>query len=58
MGCFNGSTDMPIFTENGYRNTIICGPGSLELAHQIDEYVEEEQIRKAVDFYENFLVLA
>lgn len=33
-------------------------PGSLELAHQIDEYVEEEQIRKAVDFYENFLVLA
>ena len=49
---------MPIFTENGYRNTIICGPGSLELAHQIDEYVEEEQIRKAVDFYENFLVLA
>ena len=58
VGCFNGSTDMPIFTENGYRNTIICGPGSLELAHQIDEYVEEEQIRKAVDFYENFLVLA
>lgn len=55
---FNGSTDMPIFTENGYENTIICGPGQMEMAHQTDEYVEEEQLEWAAAFYEKFIMLA
>ncbi|MCI8638669.1 MAG: M20 family metallopeptidase [Coprococcus sp.] len=55
VGYFNGSTDMPIFTENGYEDTIICGPGSLDMAHQIDEYVEEYELEQAELFYEMFL---
>ena len=58
VGYFNGSTDMPIFTENGYKDTIICGPGSMEMAHQTDEYVEEEQLDRAVEFYQEFMQLA
>lgn len=57
VGYFSGSTDMPIFTENGYPDTVICGPGSMDMAHQIDEYVEESELEQAELFYENFLIL-
>lgn len=56
VGYFSGSTDMPIFTENGYPDTVICGPGSMDMAHQIDEYVEESELEQAELFYESFLI--
>ena len=56
VGYFSGSTDMPIFTENGYQDTVICGPGSMDMAHQIDEYVEESELEQAELFYESFLI--
>jgi acetylornithine deacetylase len=31
-------------------STIICGPGSIEQAHQADEYVEIDQMRRGADF--------
>jgi len=37
------------FQEAGY-STVICGPGSIDQAHQADEYIEVEQIRQAETF--------
>ncbi len=33
------------------KPTLICGPGSMEQAHTADEYVQEEQLYRAVEFY-------
>ncbi|MPM69229.1 Acetylornithine deacetylase [bioreactor metagenome] len=33
------------------KPTLICGPGSMEQAHTVDEYVQEEQLYRAVEFY-------
>ncbi len=37
------------FQEAGW-STIICGPGSIEQAHQADEYVELDQMRRGAAF--------
>ena len=42
---------MSAFTANGYEQTLLCGPGSLDQAHIIDEYIEIDQLHKAVDLY-------
>lgn len=57
-GCFQGSTDLPIFVEAGYENTILCGPGDMAMAHQSNEYVTVQQLEQAVDFYAEFLKFA
>lgn len=44
---FPGSTDAP----NYACPTIICGPGSLEQCHSLNEYVSIDQIEKAVRIY-------
>jgi acetylornithine deacetylase len=31
-------------------STVICGPGSIDQAHQPDEYVEIEQMRRGAVF--------
>ncbi len=48
---FKGCCDMSAFTANGYEQTLLCGPGSLDQAHIIDEYIEIDQLHKAVDLY-------
>ncbi|CAJ36254.1 M20 family metallopeptidase [Methanocella arvoryzae] len=35
--------------------TVILGPGSIQQAHVIDEYIEIAELRKAVDVYERLL---
>ncbi len=37
------------FQEAGF-STVICGPGSIEQAHQPDEYVERRQIERGAAF--------
>ena len=37
------------FQEAGY-STIVCGPGSIDQAHQVDEYIELSQIENAEVF--------
>jgi acetylornithine deacetylase len=36
--------------------SLIFGPGSIDQAHAAVEYVEIEQVLRAVDFYRNFLI--
>jgi acetylornithine deacetylase len=36
--------------------SLIFGPGSIDQAHAAVEYVEIEQVFRAVDFYRNFLI--
>lgn len=49
-GAFGASCELVFFEKAGV-DTIICGPGSLSEAHTVDEFVEEEQLCKACDFY-------
>jgi len=44
---FTGSTDAP----NLLSPAVICGPGSVEQAHTLDEYVELDQVTKAAEIY-------
>ena len=39
------------FQQAGFP-TVICGPGSIEQAHQPDEYLEADQFRAGVTFME------
>jgi acetylornithine deacetylase len=36
--------------------TILFGPGSIDQAHSVDEYVELEQVEKATAFYREFIL--
>jgi acetylornithine deacetylase/succinyl-diaminopimelate desuccinylase-like protein len=36
--------------------TVIIGPGSIEQAHVVDEYLDLDQLRKAADIYERLLL--
>jgi acetylornithine deacetylase len=36
--------------------TIIFGPGSIDQAHSVDEYVELDQVTKAAEFYRKFIL--
>jgi acetylornithine deacetylase len=42
-------TEAGIFNEHGVP-AIICGPGSIEQAHKPNEFIEQAQIRKCVEF--------
>jgi acetylornithine deacetylase len=37
------------FQQAGF-STVICGPGSIEQAHQPDEYVERSQMERGAGF--------
>jgi acetylornithine deacetylase len=43
------SSEAGQFQKAGF-STVICGPGSIEQAHQANEYVEKIQIQKCADF--------
>jgi acetylornithine deacetylase/succinyl-diaminopimelate desuccinylase-like protein len=44
---FPGSTDAPNFN----CEAVICGPGSLRQCHSLNEYVDIEEIKNAVNIY-------
>lgn len=48
---FKGCCDMSYFCKAGYAETLLCGPGSMDQAHIVDEFIEIEQLHKAVDLY-------
>lgn len=47
---FQATCEQCLMEEQGIP-TIICGPGSLQQAHTVDEFIEEEQIYRAEEFY-------
>ena len=42
-------TEAGLFQEIGI-STVVCGPGSIEQAHKIDEFIELSEIRKCLSF--------
>ena len=52
---FKGCCDMAFFCDKGYTQTLLCGPGSMEQAHTVDEYLEIEQLHRAVDLYSEII---
>ncbi|MEY8351795.1 M20 family metallopeptidase [Lachnospiraceae bacterium 54-53] len=51
---FDASCEQCFFVERGTR-AVICGPGSLTQAHTVDEFILEDQLRSAADFYERII---
>ncbi len=48
---FKGCCDMSYFCKAGYSQTLLCGPGSMDQAHIVDEYIEEVQLHDAIALY-------
>ena len=44
-------TEAGLFQEIGI-STAVCGPGSIEQAHKIDEYIKLSEIKKCLKFLE------
>ena len=44
-------TEAGLFQELGI-STVVCGPGSIEQAHKIDEFIELSEIEKCLTFLE------
>ena len=44
-------TEAGLFQEIGI-STVVCGPGSIEQAHKIDEFIELSEIKKCLFFLE------
>ena len=42
-------TEAGLFQEIGI-STVVCGPGSIEQAHKIDEFIKLEELKKCIDF--------
>jgi acetylornithine deacetylase len=47
-------TEAGQFQEAGY-SAVICGPGSIEQAHQADEYIERSQLAAGADFLDRLI---
>ncbi len=47
-------TDAPAFSALGLP-TVVCGPGSIDQAHTVDEWVAVEQLQLAAEVYYQFL---
>ena len=44
-------TEAGLFQEVGI-STVVCGPGSIEQAHKIDEFIELNEMKKCLKFLE------
>ena len=44
-------TEAGLFQELGI-STVVCGPGSIEQAHKIDEFIELNEMKKCLKFLE------
>ena len=40
-------TEAGLFQEIGI-STVVCGPGSIEQAHKVDEYIKLEELKKCI----------
>ena len=47
------TTDIPLLTRWG--KPLLFGPGSIHVAHTTDEYVDLDELRRAVDSYERIV---
>jgi acetylornithine deacetylase/succinyl-diaminopimelate desuccinylase-like protein len=50
-GGFTATCDMTYLVNQGKIPTVILGPGSIEVAHQANEYVPVNQLALAVQIY-------
>ena len=50
-GVVSFGTEAGLFQEIGI-STVVCGPGSIEQAHTIDEFIELNEIKKCLSFLE------
>ena len=41
-------TEAGLFQEIGI-STVVCGPGSIEQAHKVDEYIKLEELKKCIN---------
>ncbi len=48
------ATEGPYFSQMGME-TIVLGPGSIDVAHQPDEYIEHEQIESGIQLYRQLI---
>ncbi len=48
------ATEGPYFSQMGME-TIILGPGNIDVAHQPDEFIEKQQLELAVPLYRQFI---
>jgi acetylornithine deacetylase len=44
-------TEAGLFQEIGI-STVVCGPGSIEQAHKVDEYIKLDELKKCLNFLE------
>lgn len=51
---FDASCEQCFLVEQGTK-TVICGPGSLNQAHTVNEYIEIKQVKDAVILYESII---
>ena len=42
-------TEAGLFQEIGI-STVVCGPGSIEQAHKVDEFIELNELKKCISF--------
>ena len=42
-------TEAGLFQEIGI-STVVCGPGSIEQAHKVDEFIELDELKKCINF--------
>ena len=42
-------TEAGLFQEIGI-STVVCGPGSIEQAHKVDEFIELKELKKCINF--------
>ncbi len=42
-------TEAGLFQEIGI-STVVCGPGSIEQAHKVDEFIELNELKKCLKF--------
>jgi acetylornithine deacetylase len=48
-------TEAGLFQEIGI-STVVCGPGSIEQAHKVDEYIMLDQIKKCLKLLEGIKI--
>lgn len=51
---FPACCEQTLFLDSGIE-TLICGPGNIGQAHTVDEFIEEEQLERAVAFYRDLI---
>ena len=52
---FPACADMRLLTNDAGIPTILLGPGSLKLAHKVDEYIPVNEVRTAKDLYASLI---